>query len=102
MTPVPEAGIERTGSSGFRVHGVISFATANRLRREGAVFFESNASLEVDLSLVTAADSAAVSLLLEWMRVARAKGGKLKIIGVPEQILAIARTSRLHEVLPVA
>ncbi len=101
MIVAAEASVERMGK-GMRIRGTINFATANRLRRDGLAFFERGGSIELDLSQVTAADSAGIALLLEWMRVARAKGGTLKITGVPEQILAIARTSRLHELLPVA
>ncbi len=53
----------------------------------------------VDFSGVTRADSAALSLILHWMRLSRAGSGTLELAALPEQIRALARTSRMEHYL---
>jgi phospholipid transport system transporter-binding protein len=45
----------------------------------------------VDLAAVTEVDTAAVALLLEWQRQAVARGGRLRLDGVPADVASLAR-----------
>ena len=56
-------------------------------------------AFEVDLSGVTRADSAALALLLELSRQARARGRELKCTGAPEQLRRLAGFFGVTEVL---
>lgn len=53
--------------------------------------------LIMDFSGVTRADSSAISFVLHWMRRAKAKSRTLELRNVPEQMLALARTSRMEQ-----
>jgi phospholipid transport system transporter-binding protein len=53
----------------------------------------------IDLSGVTAGDSAGLAVLVEWLSAARARGATLRYEAVPAQILAIARISDLEALL---
>jgi phospholipid transport system transporter-binding protein len=53
----------------------------------------------VDLSQVSSVDSAALALVLHWMRCARTAGVKLQLQNVPESMLSLARASRMESVL---
>jgi ABC-type transporter Mla MlaB component len=53
----------------------------------------------LDFSGVTRADSAALSLILHWMRLRRTRPATLALKAVPEQLRALARTSRMEQYL---
>jgi len=57
---------------------------------------------EVDLNGVTRADSAALALLLELSREARAAGRELKCLGAPEQLRRLAGFFGVTEVLALS
>lgn len=69
-----------------------------------------NASLEpsadgelvVDLSRVEAVDSAAVSLMLSWLRRAQRSRVALRFTHVPENLLSLARLYGVAELLPMS
>lgn len=56
--------------------------------------------LVVDFSAVTVADSAALALLLDWMRCARAAGNRLLVRGLPAGMASLAALYDLDPVLP--
>jgi phospholipid transport system transporter-binding protein len=53
----------------------------------------------IDLSGVTAGDSAGLAVLVEWMSAAGERGASVRYEAVPPQIVAIARISDLEELL---
>ncbi|CAM5509218.1 STAS domain-containing protein [Thauera mechernichensis] len=57
--------------------------------------------LVVDFSAVTAADSSALALLLEWMRCARAEGYALSVRGLPAGLASLSRLYDIDALLPV-
>jgi len=54
----------------------------------------------VDLSRVETVDSAAVSMLLGWSRVAQARQGALRVAGMPAALLTLANLYGVAEMLP--
>jgi phospholipid transport system transporter-binding protein len=56
-------------------------------------------TVTLDFSGVTRADSAALSLILHWMRLRRTRPATLALKAVPEQLRALARTSRMEQYL---
>ena len=54
---------------------------------------------EIDLADVTASDSAGLALLLEWVTWANHSVREIRFIGVPERVLAIARTTEVEPLL---
>ena len=59
------------------------------------------AGLVVDLGKVEAVDSAAVSLLLSWLRRAQRSQVTLCFSNVPENLLSLARLYGVAELLPL-
>src|SRR5581483_227333 len=74
------------------VRGSLTFATARRAREEGAGKFQSCSarSCEVDCSGITASDSAGLTVLLDWMALAKRNGRSLRYVNLPKGLLAIA------------
>lgn len=56
--------------------------------------------LLVDLSGVNLVDSAAVSLLLGWLRAAQRQQRQLHLTGMPEDLLSLARLYGVDRLLP--
>lgn len=56
--------------------------------------------LQVDFSQVTSVDSAAVSMLLGWTRAAQRIQHSLHVMGLPEDLLSLARLYGVAEMLP--
>lgn len=75
------------------ISGELSFATV------GAVLAAPPPGSELDLTAVTRADSAGLSLLLELTRRAKAKGLTLKIRNAPEQIRDLAEFFGVNSIL---
>ena len=57
--------------------------------------------LEVDLAQVETVDSAAVSLLLAWVREAQRSSVKLCFAHIPENLLSLARLYGVADMLPL-
>jgi phospholipid transport system transporter-binding protein len=56
----------------------------------------------IDCGALTEADSAALALLLDWQRCARAAGRPLAVRGLPEGLASLAGLYGVAELLPVA
>lgn len=90
--------LKKTGQGGFAVIGEIGFSTASRLLAISTQLFDAGADITIDLSGVTRADSAGLAILLEWLDIAKQKNMTVNYRAIPEQILAIARTSGIDEI----
>lgn len=55
---------------------------------------------QVDFSQVASVDSAAVSMLLGWSRAAQRVQHSLRVKGLPENLLSLARLYGVAELLP--
>jgi len=88
-----------TGPGSFAVNGPVTFATAGPLLEAGCSAFGAQTAVTVNLQAVTRVDSAALALLLEWLRGARADGRAMRFTGLPDKLLAIARLSGVEGLL---
>ncbi len=91
--------IQREGSS-LRVSGHLTMNTI------GGLFAEAMQPLEgrdwkVDLAQVEAADSAAVSLLLGWLRNAQQHEATLTFLNVPDNLRSLADLYGVADALPL-
>ena len=86
----------------FRLTGVLGFDTAASILRRGDAAFTGKPSQSVDLSGVTHADSAGLSVLLTWVERARRDGRVLSFTGLPEQLRGIARLCAVEPLLAAA
>ena len=97
----PSTSFEIVAGADGRSHvrGVLTFATARRAREEGAEKFRgcSARSCEIDCSGITASDSAGLTVLLDWLALAKRDGRSFRYVNLPENLLAIARISDLED-----
>ncbi|RZV37943.1 MAG: STAS domain-containing protein [Chromatiales bacterium] len=94
-----EFTIEDHGDGRFAVSGELTFDTAEKILRASEEYFEDHTQIEVDLSEITASDSAGLALLLEWVTWANHSVREIRFAGMPEKILAIARTTEVEALL---
>ena len=88
------------GSDGiFRVAGPVVMATAGELLNTSRTLFAESGDLQIDLSGVTKVDSAALALLIEWLRQARRQKHSIRIEGIPDKLLSIARLTGVEEII---
>lgn len=81
------------------LHGRLTIATVPALFEAGLKQLASE-DLQVDFSQVEAVDSAAVSMLLGWLRAAQRNQRTLRVTGLPDDLLSLARLYGVAELLP--
>jgi phospholipid transport system transporter-binding protein len=84
-----------------RVTGALTFATVSALLRDSAPLFKPRQRLCFDLSAVTAVDSAALALLVEWLRLGRERGVQVDFAALPASLRSLAEVSDLGDVAPL-
>jgi len=87
------------GEGRFALSGQMSFNTAERILEASEKPFEEHTRLEVDLSGVVKADSAALALLLEWITWANHTVREIRFTDIPQRIIAIAETTEVEGLL---
>lgn len=103
MARSPGPAYELTGSDGrFRLSGVATLGNARAVLEHGSRAFAGLGRVELDLSGVTAADSAGLAVLLTWVERARSAGQVLVFGALPAQMLAIARVCGVETLLGAA
>ena len=91
--------LEDLGEGRFALQGEMSFDTAERILKASEQPFEEHTQLEIDLTGVTMSDSAGLALLLEWVTWANHTVREIRFTGMPERVLAIARTTEVEPLL---
>lgn len=93
------ANLVQQSEGQYAVTGELSFATVTDLLARSSNLFAGESSIEVDLSGVTHADSAGLSLLIEWLRQAKRQGKQLHYRGLPVQLQALGNVSEVTGLL---
>lgn len=94
------AALRAEGGGRYALVGPLTFDSAPGLWQEGLDLLGRGSDVVFDLGGVSRSDSAGLALLVEWMREAGRRGTEVRFRNIPEQLLAIARISRLQELLP--
>ena len=83
----------------YFVEGDLTFSTLNKKTINSFDFLNSTKEICIDLEKVTTADSAGLTLMIEWMKHSKLHNTKLTFKNVPQQLLTLAKLSNLdiHE-----
>jgi phospholipid transport system transporter-binding protein len=96
------ASIERRSEQQFLISGELTMQSVPALAETARTLLaQAQGELEVDLSGVSRADSAAIALLIDIQRQARRRKCGIRFRHLPEQLSQILRLSELHEILPI-
>ena len=94
--------LKQTAPGLYAVSGDLTFATVPKLWLDSRPrVLQASGSLTIDLSGVSRADSAALSLLVEWVRLSTTRGLSLTFRHLPEHLETMARTYNLEPLLPI-
>lgn len=85
----------------LQVSGRLTMETVGALHDTG-LQPDGNGALEIDFSRVEAVDSAAVSLMLCWLRRAHETHVTLRFSNLPDNLSSLARLYGVAELLPIA
>lgn len=92
-----------TADGHLRLSGELTFESVPRLWREVERRQSELGSVQViDLSGITAADSAGLALLLEWQARRRPSGGDLSVLQAPDGLLRLAGLCEAVELLTIS
>ena len=91
--------IEKVEDQHYRVVGEMVFTDAVALLAEAEKMLDGPGEIQLDLSQVSRADSAGLAVVLEWFRMAHAKGIKINLEQVPDKLDALARICEVHGML---
>jgi phospholipid transport system transporter-binding protein len=97
-----ESHISQQDAQHFVVEGEMNFMTVPTLLQAMRNLFPASGSeAYIDLAGVTRSDSAGLALLVEWLRLAQARGIRLQFHNFPSQLRDIAQISDLVPLLPL-
>jgi phospholipid transport system transporter-binding protein len=111
MSTVATAADRNSGATTFEisagtdgrahVRGSLTFATARSARAQGLERFRQCGarSCEVDCSGIARSDSAGLSVLIDWLALAKGDGRSLRYVNLPEELVAVAKISEVEELL---
>lgn len=84
----------------LRITTAMTMETVGALLEAGTTAIGSNTDAEFDLSAVPDVDSAALSLMFEWMRRATASNSKIYFANLPKTLVSLATLYGVLEMIP--
>jgi phospholipid transport system transporter-binding protein len=85
----------------YLVEGRVALDTVTELLAEGLRSFEGRRPL-VDLSAVKAADSSALSLMLEWQRQLKRQGRSIAFTGIGANLVSLTHLYGIADLIQIA
>lgn len=88
----------------LRIQGALTMQTVANILETGRAFCRRNdcrRSRLIDLSAVGRVDSAALALLMDWIRTAQESGQALQLQGASEQLQLLAALYGVDDLLPL-
>jgi phospholipid transport system transporter-binding protein len=98
-SPYEAASFEILPEGRARIGGALEFRTVTALLAPGAEAIGQGRASAIDLSGVTASDSAGLALLIEWLSVAHAAGRPLRYENIPLQLRQLGALSDVDELI---
>ena len=94
-------GLAERSPGQFELSGLLTFATARGAREAGLAAFGATSAreIQVDCGALGAADSAGMTVLLDWLTFAKRSGRSLHFVRLPSQMQALARICDVLELL---
>ncbi len=95
-----EAAFARVADGIYRLEAPLTFATVPALRAPGLARIDATAGeLQFDLQRVSAADSAGLALLIDWLAEAKAHQRTLRYGQPPAALLVLAKLSDVESLI---
>ena len=85
----------------FLLNGDLTFATIDKRIVNSINFSVLPDAISIDLQQVNTTDSAGLALIIEWIKLAKAKQIHLLFENIPDQLLALAKLGGLEQVVNI-
>lgn len=96
------ATLSRRDDGVYVLRGELVFHTVSPLlKNSGELFNGDESGIVVDLAGITRADSAGLSLLIQWWRQALDNHRTISYMNLPTQMVAMAQLGGVDELLPI-
>jgi phospholipid transport system transporter-binding protein len=82
------------------VQGAVTLDNVVTITQQGMTLLDERHNI-VDLTEVIEVDSTTISMLLEWLRIARQKGYQLRFINLPGNLESLIQLYGIAELIPV-
>ena len=92
---MPAFNLIKQSDGAYFVEGNMTFSTLNKKTIKSFDFLNTTKEICIDLEKVTAADSAGLALMIEWVKHSKLYNTKLTFKNVPQQLLRLAKLSDL-------
>ena len=90
---MPTFNITEQTDTSCCIEGDMTFFSLNKKNIKSFGFINSTKEMCIDLAKVTAADSAGLALMIEWIKHSKLCGTQLTFINTPQQLLTLAKLS---------
>ncbi|HCO43493.1 lipid asymmetry maintenance protein MlaB [Immundisolibacter sp.] len=96
--PVDKPPISADADGRVLLQGPLTFATVGARLKASAGLFRSHKQLCFDLQAVTSVDSAALALVVEWLRLGECHAVAVRFEHVPDALRSLAEVSELEQI----
>lgn len=93
--------ITRVSDGHIKIEGVLDLTNVNTLKKQTISLFNGPSEIQFDLSAVVHSNSAALALLLEWLKLADKTQKSLSFINFPEHLREMARVYGIEQDLNI-
>ncbi|MCK4709698.1 MAG: STAS domain-containing protein [Gammaproteobacteria bacterium] len=98
---MPECKIHVIEHGLVKIDGVLDLKTVNSLKKQTISLFNGPSEIQFDLSAVSQSNSAALALLLEWLKMAQKNQVSLTFCNFPEHLRELARVYGIEQDLNI-
>lgn len=84
-----------------KIEGVLDLNTVNSMKKQTISLFAGLSEIQFDLSAVSRSNSAALALLLEWLKMAQKNQISLSFSNFPEHLRQLARVYGIEQDLNI-
>ncbi|MFW5443320.1 MAG: lipid asymmetry maintenance protein MlaB [Methylococcaceae bacterium] len=90
---MPTFNIIKQSDKSYCIEGELTFSSLNKKNIKSFGFLKTTKEVHIDLSKVSAADSAGLALMIEWIKHSKLYGSKLTFKNIPQQLITLAKLS---------
>ena len=96
-----EPNIQVSAEGLVKIEGILDFNTVKSLKNQTIGLFKGASEIQFDLSAVSQSNSAALALMLEWLKIAEKNQVSLSFSNFPEHLRQLARVYGIEQDLKI-
>lgn len=93
--------VDSSESGMVKIEGVIDLTTVKSLKKQTIGLFNGSSEIQFDLSAVSQSNSAALALLLEWLKLAKKHQVSLSFSNIPEHLRELSHVYGIEQDLKI-